>query len=295
MKKYFEADNINDLYCDLIKTVISDPEYTVSPRGFDIKEITNPTIVLTNPKKCLVTLQSRKLNYAFTTIEKLEYMSGRTNPDCISFYNKNFGSFMNEYNLFDGAYSERLIYWFRYIYNLLKKDKDSRQAVSTIYGQQDRHTSKDIPCTILHHYMIRNNKLNMTTYMRSNDLLWGFPYDVNAFCFLQQVMAKMLNVELGTYTHIAGSMHSYNERENQLAKILEKPKDVVNVNTPELSDNLTYESLQADLALFWKIEDNMRHTRQYTHLINELPEYLQYYFNIVEQYKIKKDERQTNK
>jgi thymidylate synthase len=293
MKKYFEADNIDDLYVDLIREVTTSPEYTVSPRGFDIKEILHPTIVLTNPKNCLVTLKDRKLNYAFTAIEKLEYMSGNTNPDRLSYYNKNFGSFLNEYNLFDGAYAERLIYWFRYIYNLLKKDRDSRQAVSTIYGQQDRHTSKDIPCTIMHHYMIRENKLHMITYMRSNDLLWGFPYDVNAFCFLQSVMARMLGVELGTYTHIAGSLHSYNERENQLTRLLESTEKV-DIKNPELPETLSYEQLQADLAHFWYLENQLRNGKELSD-VNGLPEYLATYFELINKFKTNKDDRQANK
>ena len=49
----------------------------------------------------------------------------------------------------------------------------------------------------------------MTTYMRSNDLWMGFPYDVFQFTCLQTLLAMELDVELGTYTHVAGSLHLY--------------------------------------------------------------------------------------
>ena len=45
--------------------------------------------------------------------------------------------------------------------------------------------------------------------MRSNDLWLGFPFDVFQFANMQVLMAMELGVELGTYTHIAGSLHLY--------------------------------------------------------------------------------------
>ena len=37
----------------------------------------------------------------------------------------------------------------------------------------------------------------------------GFPYDVFSFTAMQCKMAMELNVGIGTYTHIAGSLHLY--------------------------------------------------------------------------------------
>ena len=287
MKKYYEADNINDLYLDLIDNVTSNPEYEVAPRGMAIKEITNVVVTLTNPKNCLVTLKERKLNNAFTTIEKLEYLSGQTNPSRILNYNKNFGFCKNAYGYFDGAYADRLGYWYRHIYNLLKKDPDSRQAVATIYGPQDRHESKDIPCTLFHHYFIRDGKLNMTAYMRSNDLLWGFPYDVNGFCFVLEAMASMLGVEMGTYTHIANSMHSYVEREDQITKLLTN-REKLDIVNPTL-ERMSFDEMYNNLNLFWVAEENLRKTGETNPaLIANLSESFKEYYNILVRYNEKK-------
>ena len=51
--------------------------------------------------------------------------------------------------------------------------------------------------------------LGMTATMRSNDANWGLPYDVASFCILQCAVADALNWEVGTYTHVAGSLHVY--------------------------------------------------------------------------------------
>ena len=153
-QNYFEADNINELYLNIIHSISNSPQYITSPRGMQIKENIGSVIKLTNPKNCLITFKERKINYAFAAIEKLEYLTGKTNPDRLCYYNSNFSTYKNKYNFFDGAYPERLAYWYRHIFNLLKTDPDTRQAVMTIYGPQDRHESADVPCTLSFQFLI---------------------------------------------------------------------------------------------------------------------------------------------
>ena len=45
--------------------------------------------------------------------------------------------------------------------------------------------------------------------MRSNDLWFGFPFDVFQFTCLQVYLAMKLNIGICSYTHIAGSLHLY--------------------------------------------------------------------------------------
>ena len=103
-KRYFEGNNIDEIYLDLIREISTNPEHRVSPRGMAVKETNGVVVRLTNPRKCLVTLEERKLNYAFTIIEKLEYISGRHNAERIEFYNSNFSHWKNDLGYFDGAY-----------------------------------------------------------------------------------------------------------------------------------------------------------------------------------------------
>lgn len=268
MNKHFTADNADDLYQKLISAVAYAPEYIVRPRKMEVKEITNVTAVLTNPRHCLVTLKDRKLNYAFSTIEKLQYLTGECDPDRLVFYNSNIAHFQNKYGFYDGDYSVRIHYWLEYIYKVLKADPDTRQAVMTIYGPQDRHESLDIPCTVMHQYMIRDGKLNLTVVMRSNDLLWGFPLDINAFCFLQEFLAACLNVEIGTYTHIVGSMHLYTEREEQLTKLLGPVVEYNEVVNPTIEKGIDFHSYLHDALTVLSLE---REYRMHEHVIPASP------------------------
>jgi thymidylate synthase len=95
----------------------------------------------------------------------------------------------------------------------LKQDPGSRQAVIMILnpGNDLMEKTKDVPCNDLLQFFIRNNKLHMSCYVRSNDLKWGFPYDIFHWTMLQELFASILNVELGEYHHFVGSLHIYNK------------------------------------------------------------------------------------
>src|SRR5438034_7399290 len=49
----------------------------------------------------------------------------------------------------------------------------------------------------------------MFTNMRSNDAYWGLPHDIFSFTMLQEILARDLSVEVGTYKHAVGSLHLY--------------------------------------------------------------------------------------
>ncbi len=49
----------------------------------------------------------------------------------------------------------------------------------------------------------------MITHMRSNDAYLGLPHDVFCFTMIQEIIAKSVSAELGSYTHMVGSLHLY--------------------------------------------------------------------------------------
>lgn len=96
------------------------------------------------------------------------------------------------------------------IIKLLKKDPTSRRAVLNISDPSiNRIETKDMQCTIAIQFLIRNNKLEETVYMRSNDVYFGLPYDYVYFVSIAMYIASKLKLELGSYTHHATSMHMY--------------------------------------------------------------------------------------
>ena len=100
----------------------------------------------------------------------------------------------------------------------------SRRAVINInVPNENVIETKDEPCTVSIQFLLRNNKVHCTVYMRSNDIWFGFPYDVVFFTELQRIVAENLHAELGMYTHLAGSLHMYDRDEEKIRKIVDNP------------------------------------------------------------------------
>jgi thymidylate synthase len=122
-----------------------------------------------------------------------------------------FANFVEDDGEFWGAYGRRTNGQFEQIEKRLKADQYSRQAHVTIWDHRlDLEDGrKDFPCTVSYTFMLRKDKLHMTTFMRSNDVLLGLGYDGFQHSRVQIAMASVLGVEVGEYRHHAVSLHIY--------------------------------------------------------------------------------------
>ena len=100
-----------------------------------------------------------------------------------------------------------------YVVAKLKDNPNTRHAAITIYDAKEwPQYTKDTPCTYAIQFTILNNKLNMSVYMRSNDLWYGFCNDQYCFSMLHKKVSEMLSIEIGEYYHHAHNLHLYNDK-----------------------------------------------------------------------------------
>lgn len=133
----------------------------------------------------------------------------------------------------------------------------SRRAVIQLFDSSDlAGTYKDVPCTCTLQFIIRNDRLDMVTSMRSNDAYKGLPHDVFSFTMLQEIAARMLKVELGEYHHFAASLHLYDENAaGARAFIDEKFQGRVGADMPEMPLN---DKPWLDIKIFLSAEAAIR-------------------------------------
>jgi len=228
-----QGNNIDDLYKNAISKVLDNGE-SITARGLKFKELTFQHLVLTNPRARIVTNQRRKLNLRFMAAEFIWIMSGSPWLDMISFYNQNYAQFSDDGISLHGAYGPRLRHWNIYHGDVdqldnclqrLKNDIYTRQAVMVILDPSIDFTekTKDVPCNNYLQFLYRGDKLHLMCYVRSNDLNWGFPYDVYHWTMLQEMYASILGVEVGDYHHIVGSLHIYDKDISTLREVSECP------------------------------------------------------------------------
>tara|TARA_R110000744_G_scaffold188013_1_gene307366 strand:+ start:3159 stop:3806 length:648 start_codon:yes stop_codon:yes gene_type:complete len=93
---------------------------------------------------------------------------------------------------------------------LIKNPQTRKAAISIYDGKEIHRYGHDTPCTYAIQFTIVNNKLNMSVYMRSNDIWFGFCNDQYCFSMLQKLVSDRTGYEVGEYYHHAHNMHVYN-------------------------------------------------------------------------------------
>ena len=184
--------------------------------GEVVGEFINAITVIDDPTRFIVTSPLRKLPMRYAVGELIWYLSGNDTLSAIQPFTKAWDRMSDDGETVNSNYGEKILthYGFNqweYAKNCLLNDKLSRQAVIHIREPKNfiENPTKDMPCTLTLQFFIRDDKLHLTVNMRSNDIWMGFPYDCFNFCAMQNKMAMELGIQVGTYTHIAGSLHLY--------------------------------------------------------------------------------------
>lgn len=216
--EYYVAENADDAFehwWDKLSNAA--PGEVMESRDGDVNdEIINAVTVIKDPTRCIMKNKIRKMPMRYAIGELLWYLSGNNDLKSIQMFTKAWDRMSDDGETVNSNYGYCLMgkFGFNQIEQALIQLHDnpnSRQVVLHIKEARNMidNPTKDLNCTVCLQLFIREGKLYMTTYMRSNDLWMGFPYDVFQFTCLQILLAMRLHVDVGTYTHVAGSLHLY--------------------------------------------------------------------------------------
>lgn len=174
-------------------------------------------LVIIQLEQCLNALPigtGRKLSKAVAAAEAIQLIGGFSSPSLLTKASPNFHQFAEQDGSFHGAYGNRIRHQALNVVTKLREDPDSRQAIITLWDPvlDNVPGKKDYPCTVALQFSVAaDGALDMTTFMRSNDVWRGLPYDMFQFTQLQMSIANALTLSYGSYTHIAASLHLYEE------------------------------------------------------------------------------------
>lgn len=194
--------------------VLNSQNLNASSRDGGVRgEVLNAITVIKDPTRGIIQSDIRKMPMRYAVGELIWYLSGNNTLDAIRNYTKAWDRMSDDGLTVNSNYGWCIKHKYdfdqwEYVKDLFMKDINTRQAVIHI-KTADNRPSKDVNCTVCIQFLARDGQLHATTYMRSNDIWMGFPYDVFSFTALQVKMAMELGLGIGTYTHIAGSLHLY--------------------------------------------------------------------------------------
>jgi hypothetical protein len=181
-----------------------------------------PTAVATvyeKPCERVLFNEQRDANPFFHLMESLWMLAGRNDVEWIKNYNSTFGQFSDDGVAFNAAYGYRWRQQFKRdqlaeLVAMLQRDPNTRRAVVSMWDPYADFNAegKDFPCNLNIAFRIRNDKLTMTVFNRSNDIIWG-AYGANAvhMSVLQEYIASALDLCVGEYTQVSNDYHAYTE------------------------------------------------------------------------------------
>lgn len=234
--------NIDEVWEEWFGIITRRTETTTaeSRDGAVVGEVLNAVTIIEDPTRCILKSKIRNLPMRYMIGELLWYLSGNNGLDAIRLYTSAWDRMSDDGLSVNSNYGNRIQHavcefsgetfnQLEMVEKLLWKDPASRQAVIHIKQARnlEEYPTRDVNCTVCLQFFIREGKLYMTTYMRSNDLWMGFPNDVFQFTAMQIYLAMRLGIKLGNYTHIAGSLHLYDRDYQTALKNIEKTTNTV--------------------------------------------------------------------
>ena len=230
------CNSLNEGYQYLINALQVAGKQSLGRQQGAIHELLDVELVLSDPRKSVLSLPIRNMSRRYAAGELLCYIRGTNKKEDFEFYSKSWDKLANPDGTINSAYGYRMFHpvfdgntetRFHYALTQLLENSDTKNAIIMLRDDSDLHPAhqKDRCCTLCLCFNIRDGKLNCRTIMRSQDLWLGLPYDVFCFTRLMQIMLYNYNsacekgkeVQLGTYTHQVLNLHLY-ERDWQKVK-----------------------------------------------------------------------------
>lgn len=216
-----EAEGLDDLLIDLYQKLLDDGQANKGQRG-DTRELLGVSLRVRKPRARISRSENRGKPFSALG-ELLWYLSG---SDELKFIQPYVSQYKKEAvgGTIHGAYGPRFfrmrgqVDQFANVERLLRERSGSRRAVVQLFNAEDiSEHYKEVPCTTTIQFLLRENGLNMSVTLRSNDAYWGLPHDFFCFTMLQEMMARRLGSDIGEYYQYVGSMHVYNEYIDDMA------------------------------------------------------------------------------
>ena len=173
----------------------------------------NVSFTLMDPSDKVIVTPERKFNEDYAEYEWNWYLKGDRDASEISERAKIWKQMMvegtTEVNSNYGYFWNKNYQLSRVIQEL-KTNKETRRAIVVHYdiNELDRY-KHDTPCNDVLNFYIKDDKLHLTVFARSIDLVFGFCNDQYTFAKLMEMVAFQLDIPVGEMHWMITNLHIY--------------------------------------------------------------------------------------
>jgi thymidylate synthase len=177
------------------------------------KALFNEVFTLANPSDKVINTPERKFNTDYAEYEWNWYLKGDRDASEIAERAKIWKQMMvegtTEVNSNYGYFWNKNYQLSRVIQEL-KTNKETRRAIVVHYdiNELDRY-KHDTPCNDVLNFYIKDDKLHLTVFARSIDLVFGFCNDQYTFAKLMEMVAFQLDIPVGEMHWMVTNLHIY--------------------------------------------------------------------------------------
>lgn len=190
--------------------------------------------------------KSRKYNLGYVKKEFLWYLKADKYDTSICEHAKLWKTLVKKDGSINSNYGQYIFsensHQFNNVVSQLVDDKDSRRAAIVILKNEHiLSDDKDLPCTYSLSFRIRENKLNMSVHMRSQDCIFGLGSDLPTFSFIHEMVYVSLrdiqykDLQMGNYFHNVDSFHVYERHFEMIKNIASGNDEYIEVECPKIS------------------------------------------------------------
>jgi thymidylate synthase len=253
---HLKAATLDDLLEQAFRLLLKSKMGVVASKGSTV-EVHGIVLELSRPRARLSRTNTK--GHVFSGFgEFLWYISANNRLDQIQYYISRYDQWAEADGTLWGAYGPRIFggnpNQYEIVRQILVDRSTSRQAVIQLFDQKDiQKRYEDTPCTCTLQFLVRDGLLNLVVHMRSNDVYKGLPHDLFAFTMMQEILARDLGVALGTYKHMVGSFHLYDDDRPKVAAYLAEGLQPTR-EMPEMPPGVQWN----EITEIFKIEDALR-------------------------------------
>jgi len=201
-----------------LKLLIGEGRTVIDHEDRTSKELLNMIITINHPEKDIaepISSMRELKKWVYPEPEELEDVIFQKESSSVYYYTygARLFNYANEKNQVDD-----------YLIPLLKKDINTRRAISIVYYplSDSRPETKESPGLISIFFKVLDGKLTVSTLLRSNDMFIGWPANIYQIYLLQKYVADKLGLEAGSITTISHSAHIFEEYNEEIGRIIRR-------------------------------------------------------------------------